>query len=75
MLTNPGITIQIERQIGVEVKSSNRKQHESIDAFCQKYFRQIREAYLFSQKDVAFENKLIHKPIYMIPFVLEDLLE
>ena len=58
-----------------EVKSSNRKQHESIDAFCQKYFRQIREAYLFSQKDVAFENKLIHKPIYMIPFVLEDLLE
>ena len=56
-----------------EVKSSSRKTHNSIDAFCKKYYQYISDSYLLSQKDVAQENKLKFKPIYMLPFVLEDL--
>lgn len=29
--------------------------------------------YLFSQKDVGHMEQLIYKPIYMLPFVLEEL--
>ena len=56
-----------------EVKSSARNRHESIDAFCNKYSKQVKEAYLFSQKDVLSQDRLKLKPIYMLPFVLEDL--
>ena len=56
-----------------EVKSSTGRNHESIDAFCKKYNKETKEAYLFSQKDIAYEGKLKMKPVYMVPFVLEDL--
>lgn len=56
-----------------EVKSSSRKTHESIDAFCQKYAKFILHAFLLSQKDVAQEDNLHFKPVYMIPFILEEL--
>lgn len=57
-----------------EVKSSARKRHESIDVFCEKYSNLIKNAFLFSQKDVDEENKLLFKPIYMLPFVIEELM-
>ena len=56
-----------------EVKSSSRKNHESIDAFLEKYSKYIKDAYLLSQKDVSQQNKLKFKPIYMLPFILENL--
>ena len=56
-----------------EVRSSARKQHGSIDAFGIKYSGIMKDQYLFSQKDVATEGRLKLKPIYMLPFVLEDL--
>lgn len=56
-----------------EVKSSARKNHSSIDAFCEKYSKGIERAYLFSQKDVSVDGRLLLKPIYMLPFVLEEL--
>ena len=59
--------------IPFEVKSSARKNHESIDAFCAKYKRYIGNSYLLSQKDVSEEENLKFKPIYMLPFILEDL--
>ncbi len=59
--------------IPFEVKSSSRKRHESIDAFCKKYSKEVKKAFLFSQKDVAEDGMLKFKPIYMLPFVLEEL--
>ena len=57
----------------IEVKSSASKKHESIDYFCKKYSKQVSEAFLLSQNDVANDEKLKLKPIYMLPFILEKL--
>ncbi|MBP5530003.1 MAG: ATP-binding protein [Lachnospiraceae bacterium] len=59
--------------IPLEVKSSATKKHESIDVFCKKYSKNISQAILLSQKDVGHEKTLIFKPIYMLPFILEEL--
>ena len=59
--------------VPLEVKSSATKKHESIDAFCEKYSKQVSQAILLSQKDVGKDNNLKLKPIYMLPFVLEEL--
>ena len=55
-----------------EVKSSVRKNHESIDMFCKKYSKHVKESYLFSQKDVSKDGALKLEPIYLLPFVIED---
>jgi len=57
----------------VEIKSAANKRHESIDVFCKKYSKQVKTAYLFSQKDVGKDGALQFKPVYLLPFVLEDL--
>lgn len=51
--------------IAVEVKSSAAKNHESIDAFSQKYSRHISRRILFSQQDVDNDKDLELKPVYM----------
>lgn len=56
-----------------EIKSSSVRFHESITAFAQKYSSRIYRQYLLSQKDVGNEEMLIMKPLYMLPFILEDL--
>lgn len=57
----------------LEVKSSATKKHESIDAFCMKYSQYVSRAILLSQKDVGRDNNLNLKPIYMLPFIMEEL--
>ena len=59
--------------IPVEVKSSATKNHDSIDAFSKKYSSRISRPLLISQKDVGKEGQLMFKPVYMLPFVLEEL--
>ena len=59
--------------IPVEVKSSSNKSHESIDAFCAKFSSRIGRPLLLSQKDVGNEGQLMFKPVYMLPFFLEEL--
>ena len=59
--------------IPVEVKSSATKNHDSIDAFSKKYSSRISRPLLISQKDVGNEGQLMFKPVYMLPFVLEEL--
>lgn len=59
--------------VPLEVKSSATKKHESIDAFCKKYSKQVSQAVLLSQKDIGKDNNLKFVPIYMLPFILEDL--
>ncbi|SEQ55200.1 ATP-binding protein [Butyrivibrio sp. TB] len=59
--------------VPIEVKSSASKKHDSIDAFSKKYSKYVAEMYLFSQKDVGHDNELKLRPIYMLPFILEEL--
>ena len=59
--------------IPFEVKSSAIHNHDSIDAFKKKYSNYVAKEYLISQKDVDRENELYFKPIYMLPFILEEL--
>ena len=59
--------------IPVEVKSSATKNHESIDAFCTKFSSRIGRPLLISQKDDGNEGQLMLKPVYMLPFFLEEL--
>ena len=56
-----------------EVKSSGVHNHNSIDVFKKKYHKYVKKQFLLSQKDVNVEGELIFKPIYMLPFVLEEL--
>lgn len=56
-----------------EIKSSGLGAHESILAFSQKYSRIVSRPYLFSQKDAGHREALLLKPMYLLPFVLEDL--
>ncbi len=59
--------------VPLEIKSSANKSHESIDVFCKKYSKHVSVSFLLSQKDVGREGSLMLKPIYMLPFILEDL--
>ncbi|MCR4661915.1 MAG: AAA family ATPase [Clostridia bacterium] len=59
--------------IPFEVKSADNCMHESIKEFCVKYNRYTSNAYVLSQKDVKTEGKLLYKPIYMLPFILEEI--
>ena len=62
-----------DKLLPLEVKSSATKKHESIDVFCKKYSQYVSQAILLSQKDVGKDNNLKLKPIYMLPFELEEL--
>lgn len=59
--------------VPIEVKSSAIKNHKSIDSFEIKYSKYVGNRYLLSQKDVGKIGTLQLKPIYMIPFLLNDL--
>ena len=59
--------------VPIEVKSSAVNTHKSITEFCSKFSRKIYRQYLFSQKDVDAKEQLLYKPIYMLPFILEEL--
>ena len=59
--------------VPIEIKSSNVNTHKSISVFCKKYSKKVYRQYLFSQKDAGHLEQLIYKPIYMLPFVLEEL--
>ena len=62
-----------DKLLPLEVKSSATKKHESIDVFCKKYSQYVSQAILLSQKDVGKDNDLNLKPIYMLPFIMEEL--
>ena len=41
--------------------------------FSEKYSNKVYRKYLFSQKDVGQRESLLFKPIYMLPFIMEEL--
>ena len=57
----------------MEIKSSAVNTHKSITEFAAKFSKKVYKQYLFSQKDVDNKGQLLYKPIYMLPFVLEEL--
>ena len=58
--------------IPLEIKSSATRNHESIENFVNKYSKKIYKEYLFSQKDAAHVGQLLLKPLYLLPFMLEE---
>ena len=59
--------------IPVEVKSSGIGKHESILEFQKKYSKHVLKEVLLSQKDIGNIEMLKLYPIYMLPFVIENL--
>lgn len=51
--------------IAIEVKSSATKNHESIEAFSQKYSKHISRKILFSQQDVGNVDDIELRPVFM----------
>lgn len=58
--------------IPLEIKSGLIKNHNSIDEFIRKYPNRISKSVVISGKDVKNENMLLFKPIYFLPFLLEE---
>ena len=59
--------------VPIEVKSSSTRYHSSITEFSKKYSSKVGKAYLLSQNDVSSKENLLLKPIYLLPFILEEL--
>lgn len=59
--------------IPLEVKSSGTGAHKSINTFSEKYSQYVGEKILLSQKDVRKDQTLKFYPIYMFPFILEEI--
>lgn len=59
--------------IPIEVKSSNVRNHKSIDEFSSKYSKKIIDKYLLSQKDIKDDGELKYRPIYLSIALLEEI--
>ena len=59
--------------VSIEVKSSGIGKHESITEFQKKYSKHVSKEILLSQKDLGNSEMLKLYPIYMLPFLIEDL--
>ena len=53
----------------MEVKSGNYRSHTSLDLFCDKYSKRIKEKYVVHTKDYKWENEISYLPVYMVPFL------
>ncbi len=59
--------------IPIEIKSSDYRNHKSINEFSNKYSSRITRRLLFSQNDISNDNMLEMKPIYLLPCFLKYL--
>lgn len=53
----------------IEVKSSNYRNHKSLDVFCDKFSNRVADKYIVHTKDYAWENEIHYLPVYMLPFI------
>ena len=53
----------------IEVKSGNYRNHKSLDVFCNKFSRRVKEKYVVHTKDYKWENGIHYVPVYMVPFI------
>lgn len=52
----------------IEVKSCNYRQHKSLEVFCEKFSRRVKNKYVIHTKNYAFANGIHFLPVYMVPF-------
>ena len=55
-----------------EIKSGNYRSHKSLDVFCDKFSRRIKDKYVVHTKDYKWENGINYIPVYMVPFLQEN---
>lgn len=67
------LTTDNNKLVPIEVKSSNAKNHKSINEFSKKYSSKISRRILFSQDDISYEDMLELKPIYLAPIIIKNL--
>jgi len=53
----------------VEVKSSEYREHSSLDKFNRKFSKKIGSSYILYTKDILVKNDVIHLPVYMAMFL------
>jgi predicted AAA+ superfamily ATPase len=58
----------------IEVKSGNYRVHKSLDVFCDKFSKRIKDKYVVHTKDYKWENGIHYLPVYMVPFLTCSLL-
>ncbi len=58
--------------VPIEVKSSESKNHKSINEFIKKYSSKISRRILFLQDDISKDEMLELKPIYLAPLIIKD---
>lgn len=66
------LTTDSNKLVPIEVKSSETKNHKSINEFSKKYSSKISRRLLFSQDDISNDEMLELKPIYLAPLILKS---
>lgn len=67
------LTTDNYKLVPIEVKSSETKNHKSINEFTKKYSSKISRRILFSQDDISHDEMLELKPIYLAPLIIKNL--
>lgn len=67
------LTTDDNKLVPIEVKSSEVKNHKSINEFSKKYSSKISRRLLFSQDDISHDEMLELRPIYLAPLVVKNL--
>lgn len=58
-----------EKICPIEVESGKYRTHKSLDVFCDKFSRCIKDKYLVHAKDYKWENGINYIPVYRVPFL------
>ncbi len=67
------LTTDDNKLVPIEVKSSEAKNHKSINEFSKKYSSKISRRILFSQDDISYDEMLELRPIYLAPLIVKNL--
>ena len=67
------LTTDKNKLVPIEVKSSETKNHKSINEFSKKYSSRISRRILFSQDDISNDEMLELKPIYLALPIIKEL--
>ena len=65
------LVVRNGKVIPIEIKSSQIRNHKSIDEFSMTYSKHVGEPYIFSKKDFSKDGVLQYVPIYLMPFTME----
>lgn len=63
------LIVQENKISPIEVKSSSYKAHKSLDVFCEKYSKRIKNKFVIHTKDFEKKDNCIYLPFYYIPFL------